>query len=108
MRIHPVIRASILIVVLPCAALFSRPALDKREAVAWYAKYSSMVRWVGYQGSDQEHHFYIARVMDTWTFIQIRKDELTVADERPRSRASSGPLYHYLVDPKQDYKKVEK
>ena len=66
-----------------------------------------MVRWVGYQGSDQQFHHYIARVMDGWNFIQIRKHELTVADERSYSTASGAPLYYYLVDPSRDYGKVE-
>lgn len=67
-----------------------------------------MVQWVGYQGSDQQYHHYIARVMDEWSFIKIRKDELTVAEEWPYARPSSGPLYYYLVDPSRDYQKVQK
>ena len=82
--------------------------LNKQEAAAWYSRYASMVRWVGYQGSDPQFHHYIARVMDNWAFIQIRKDELAVADERPYSTASSAPLYHYLVDPSRHYRKVER
>jgi hypothetical protein len=82
--------------------------LNKQEAADWHARYSSMVRWVGYQGSDQQFHHYIARVMDDWNYIQIRKDELTVSDERPYSTASSAPLYYYLVDPSHDYGKVER
>ena len=66
-----------------------------------------MVRWVGYQGSDPQFHHYIARVMDDWNFIRIRKDELTVADERPYSPPSSARLYHYLVDPGREYSKIE-
>ena len=82
--------------------------MNKKAAADWYSRYSSMVRWVGYQGSDQQFHYYIARVMDDWAFIQIPKSELTVTDERPYSTASSAPQYHYLVDPQQDYRKVER
>ncbi len=82
--------------------------LNKQEATDWYAKYASLVRWVGYQGSDQQYHHLIARVMDDWNFIRIRKDELTVDDERPYSTASGAPLYYYLVDPSRDYRKVER
>jgi len=66
-----------------------------------------MVRWVGYQGSDQRYHYFIARVMDDWNFIRIGRDELVVNDERPLSATSSGPLYYYLVDPGRDYCKIE-
>jgi hypothetical protein len=84
----------------------STAPLNKQEAAEWYNKYHSMVRWVGYQGSDQRFHYFIARVMDEWSFIQIGRGELDVADERPFSRASNGPLYYYLVDPSQNYRKV--
>jgi hypothetical protein len=80
--------------------------LNKQEAADWYARYGSMVRWVGYQGSDEQFHNYIARVMDDWNFIQVRRDELKVDDVRPFSRASSAPLYYYLVDPSRDYQKI--
>src|SRR5262245_13408351 len=94
------------------ALLASLPAcrttpLNKQEAADWYARNASMVRWVGYRGSDQQFHYFIARVMDEWSYIQIRRDELTVADERPYSRVSRGPLYYYLVDPSREYRKIE-
>lgn len=67
-----------------------------------------MVRWVGYQGSDQQYHYFIARVMDDWAFIRINKDELTVPDGRPYLGTSSSQRYYYLVDPSQAYRKVER
>ena len=80
----------------------------KIEVIEWYAKYGSMVRGgLRYQGSDQQSHHFIARVMDDWTFIQIRKDELKVDDERPFSRPSSAPLAYYAVDPSRNFKKIE-
>jgi len=81
--------------------------LNKQEAADWYTRYGSMVRWVGYQGSDQQFHYFIARVMDDWGFIQIRRDELKLDDERPFSKASGAPLYYYLVDPSRDYQRIE-
>jgi hypothetical protein len=80
--------------------------MSKQEATDWYARYGSMVRWVGYQGSDEQFHHFIARVMDDWNFIQIRRDELKLNDEKPFSRGSSAPLYYYLVDPSRDYQKI--
>jgi hypothetical protein len=107
MRTLHVIRLAAPILVLSCFPACRTTPLNKQEAADWYARYASMVQWVGYQGSDQQFHYYIARVMDNWNFIQIRKHELTVADERPYSTASSAPLYYYLVEPSQDYRKVE-
>lgn len=103
-----VIRLVTLMMALACIPACSRTPMNKQEAADWYSRYSSSVRWVGYQGSDAQFHHYIARVMDDWAFIQIRKAELTVADERPYSTASSAPQYHYLVDPKRDYRKIER
>ncbi len=107
MRTLHTIRLVTLLLVLGFIPACRTTSLNKQEAPDWYARYHSMVRWVGYQGSDQQFHHYIARVMDDWNFIQIRKDELTVAVERPYSTASSAPLYHYLVDPSREYRKVE-
>ena len=80
--------------------------LNKQEAAGFYARYSSMVRWVGYQGSDEHFHHFIARVMDHWNFIRIERGELAMTDERPFSKTSSAPLYYYLVDPSQNYQKI--
>ena len=107
MRALHVIRLVTLLLVLACVPACRRTAMNKKEAADWYSRYSSMVRWVGYQGSDQQFHYYIAHVMDDWAFIQIKTNELTVADQRPYSTVSSAPQYHYLVDPKRDYRKVE-
>ncbi len=105
---HPLrlIRFVALVVALGVLPACRTTPLNKQEAADWYTRYGSMVRWVGYQGSDQQFHYYIARVMDDWNFIRIRRDELKVDDERPFSRASSAPLYYYLVDPRHDYQRV--
>lgn len=80
----------------------------KQEVIEWYAKYGSMVGGgLGYQGSDQQRHHFIARVMDDWAFIQIKKEELKLDDERPLSRTSSAPLAYYAVDPSRNFQKIE-
>jgi hypothetical protein len=105
---HPIslIRSIALAVALGVLPACHTTPLNKQEAADWYARCGSFVRWVGYQGSDQQFHHYIARVMDGWNFIQIRRSELKVDDVRPFSRASSAPLYYYLVDPSRDYRKI--
>lgn len=103
---HP-IRLIALLLVLVCLPGCRTTPLSKQEATDFFTRYPSMVRWVGYQGSDQQFHHYIVRVMDEWSYIQIRRDELSVIDERPYSTAWRAPLYHYIVDPKHDYRKIE-
>jgi hypothetical protein len=94
MRALTVIRLFMLFSVLGCIPACRHTPMNKQEAADWFARYSSGVRWVGYQGTSQQSHHYIARVNDGWAFIQIRKDELKVTDERPYSTASSAPQYH--------------
>ncbi|MBI1178298.1 hypothetical protein GC207_12755 [bacterium] len=86
----------------------STTPMDRSETANWYAKYHSMVRWVGYQGSDQQYHHFVARVIDDWAFIKIQKTELMVADERTYRGLPDSPLYYYLVDPNHDYRKIER
>lgn len=62
---------------------------------------------LGYRGSDTQRHHFIARVMDDWAFIQIKKEELKLDDERPFARTSSAPLTYYDVDPSRDFQKIE-
>ncbi len=107
MRLIRYIKIAASMLLLVGAVGCSTTPMNKQEAAEWYASYHSMVRWVGYQGSDQQYHYFIARVMDDWAFIRIKRDELTVSDERPYRGTSSSPLYYYLVDPNRDYRKVE-
>ena len=106
MRSFQIIRIVALLVVLGSHSACRITPLNKQEVAEWYPRYASFVRWVGYQGSDQQSHRFIARVMDGWKFIQIPREELSVADERPYSTASSAPLYYYLVDPTRDYQRI--
>lgn len=86
----------------------ARPRVwTKAEFVRWNAEAPGAIRFVGYQGSDEVTHHFIARVMDTWTFFQIAKSELRLPDERVFSRASSAVLYYYLVDPARDFVQFE-
>ena len=80
----------------------------KEEVIDWYAEYSSMVRGgLLYHGSDQQWHYFKARVMDDWAFIQIRKEELKMQDERVYSPTSNAPFSYYAVDPSREFQKKE-
>lgn len=80
----------------------------RQEVVEWYSQYGSMVRGgLLYRGSDRQWHYFIARVMDDWAFIQIKKEELRLGDERVYSQASAAPFSYYAVDPGHDFRKIE-
>jgi hypothetical protein len=107
MRQFRIIRVVAMLALLVSLAGCRTTPMSKQEAADWYARYSSMVRWVGYQGSDEQYHYFIARVMDEWNFIRINRAELKVEDEQPYSKASSAPLFYYLVDPSREYQRID-
>ncbi|HWN94456.1 MAG TPA: hypothetical protein VNT99_05455 [Methylomirabilota bacterium] len=82
------------------------------EVQEWYADYRTQKgAWDGilYRGSDSKYHHFVARVIwvDNWAIIQIKKEELALADERPYSTASSGDFGYYCVDPSRGFIKVQ-
>jgi hypothetical protein len=80
----------------------------KKETIDWYTNYSSIVHdGLRYQGSDAQSHHFIARVMDEWVFIRVRKSQLKLDDERPFSTGSNAHFTYYAVDPSQNFKKIE-
>ena len=81
----------------------------KKEVVDWYESYKLGIRGgLGYKGSDQRHHHFIARSMDTWVFIKIKREDLTLSDERQLSRVSYDPTAHYAVDPSRGFEKMDR
>jgi hypothetical protein len=90
-----------------CASIGAGRSWTKEEVVRWYGRGGRAVRFIGYQGSDATRHHFIARVMDTWTFIHLSKEELHLSDERPFARLSSAQLYYYLIDPSRGFAKIE-
>jgi hypothetical protein len=82
------------------------------EVRDWYERYRKTEphAWDGilYQGSDAHRHHFVARVLsvDNWAIIQIKKEDLSLADERPYLTISSGALGYYYVDPSRDFAKI--
>jgi hypothetical protein len=81
------------------------------EVKSWYVNYREDPRaWDGilYQGSDLKWHYYVARVIsvDNWAIIKIRREDLSVAEERPHSSSSGAALGYYFVDPTRDFVKL--
>ena len=82
--------------------------ISQQEWEDWFAQHESKVHWVGYQGSDVNFHYFVARIerMGDWKFIEVRREKLVLEDERPWSSDYTGPLYHYRVDPTRNYQKI--
>ena len=82
--------------------------IGRQEWEEWYERNAAQVQWVGYQGSDADFHYFVARIqrMGDWKFIEIRREELILEDERPWSSDYTGPLYHYRVDPNRNYTRI--
>ena len=81
------------------------------EVQSWYVEYrKDRYSWDGilYQGSSSKWHYFTARVIswDNWATIQVRREELIVADERPHPTPSSAGLGYYFVDPNNSFVKL--
>lgn len=63
-----------------------------------------------YQGTDDKIHYFISRYMDEWVFINIKKDDVVIADLRPKwtsnQKDSQGSIGYYPVDPLDNFKKL--
>jgi hypothetical protein len=87
---------------------WTRSVWSKSDLVAWYNEYEpvrSNLSKFGYAGSDEGFHHFITRPVDSFFMPKIPRSELTVPDERPRAELGRR-LYFYLVDPRQDFRKV--
>lgn len=71
-----------------------------QEFTEWYRRYhDSPSRCpVYYAGSDDTHHYFMARPLDSWMRIEIEKRELKLAVELP-AFGSLRPGFYYQVDP---------
>jgi len=96
----------LLTVLLSLSACTSAP-MNRQEAVDWYTNNAAELTRVGYQGTDKNYHYFAGRTKKGWAFIRVRKNELTMEDERTFTSIYRYPVYYYLVDPTQDYKKIE-
>jgi len=81
-----------------------------KELGEWYASQIIQIAndpWsvrMGYLGSDAEYHYFVVRPIDSFVVPRIPRSELNLADVRP---LRSVPDYYYLVDPSQEYRRVE-
>lgn len=79
------------------------------EVQGWYERWSlpsTTQRGLGYLGSDAEFHYFIARPIDSYVFIKIRRAELRIDDERPMQQTSAALMgVYYSVDPSDGFRK---
>jgi len=83
---------------------------SKAELVEWYSKAAPdnpRVRRFGYCGSDAKYHYFIVRPIDWFVCPKVRRSELVIPDERPKSSLPRDQWYFYVVDPAHDFRKVD-
>ena len=88
---------------------FRKRTWSKAELVNWYAEYrptNDRLKYFGYRGSDEKYHYFITRPIDSFFMPRVPRTELQLSDVRPLSRRSGGPMYHYVVDPRHDFRKT--
>lgn len=53
-----------------------------------------------YRGSDDDHHYFMCRPIDSFVFFMIPREDIDLADVRPRISDSGDPFPgYYEVDP---------
>ena len=79
------------------------------EVQEWSIRNKNTSMWKGmilYQGSDSLSHHFIGRWMDEWTWFNLRKADLQLAEIYPFEKKSKKGLGYYYVDPNQGFKKI--
>lgn len=83
--------------------------MGKSELQKWYrddlSRYSGAGK-LGYTGSDADYHYFITRPVDDFVSVQVPRNELKLKDEHPSSELGWKRMYFYLVDPEQDFRKI--
>jgi hypothetical protein len=94
-----------------CVGPFKKSVWSPAEVAKWYERWShpsTVHRGIGYQGSDEAFHYFIARPIDYFVFIRIPRGQLQLEDTRPREQVSSSMLgVHYWVDPLDNFRKKQ-
>ncbi|WP_205511488.1 hypothetical protein [Longitalea arenae] len=59
-----------------------------------------------YRGSDNQSHHFLSQFTDKWVFLTIKKNELSITEEKPYKVDSVVKLGYYYVDPNNHFVKV--
>ena len=105
MRIYGII-VSVVCGMIICSC--SKTEWTKQEATQWCDQNKDFIRGgIGYFGTDERWHYYMARSMDTWVTLKIPKDELKISEEKLHRAMSSDFLGYYAVDPNKNFSEVK-
>jgi len=101
-----------LIVILQLAGSTSANTWTANEIVDWHLKYAvdtpELYRAFYYRGSDDNHHYFSIRAIDRWVFMNVAKSEVKITNQKPLiKRSSENYLGYYVVDPQDEFKKIE-
>jgi hypothetical protein len=103
---------TLLLVCAGCVGPFKNKTVWSPEEVRdWYQRASlpsTIHRGIGYQGTDESFHYFIARPIDFFVFIKVPREQLQIEDVKLHHQSSSAGLgIHYWVDPVHGFKKKE-
>ncbi|WP_207512860.1 hypothetical protein [Longitalea luteola] len=59
-----------------------------------------------YRGSDNQAHHFLSQFTDKWVFLTIKKNELSITEEKPYKVDSVVKLGYYYVDPNNHFAKI--
>jgi len=59
-----------------------------------------------YRGSDNRSHHFLSQFTDKWVFLTIKKDELSLPEEKPYQVDSVAKLGYYYVNPNNHFAKI--
>ncbi len=84
--------------------------VSAKELVVWHKDLAAMQKdparsRIGYRGSDENSHYFIARPVDSFTIFRVPRAEIKIADERPLSDLDN--LYYYVVDPAKNFRVIQ-
>jgi len=80
-----------------------------KEVQDYYNKDSSSkyaANCVIYRGTDNQAHHFLSQFTDKWVFLTIKKNELSLTDEKPYKVDSAVKLGYYYVDPNNHFVKI--
>jgi hypothetical protein len=83
--------------------------MGKSELQRWYrdelSRYSGAGK-LGYQGTDDDFHYFIARPVDDFVGIKVPRSQIKLAEQHSTSELGRHRMYFHLVDPEHGFRKI--
>ncbi|MFA6288154.1 MAG: hypothetical protein WC661_12290 [Opitutaceae bacterium] len=91
-----------------CVGPFKKSVWTRPELQEWYTRWvqrpDGKDAGIGYQGSDEKLHYFMARSMDSWIFIRVSRDQIEVPEVHLYHESFFGaPTVYYWLDPSKDF-----